>query len=480
MTGDETDPIRWAARTDGPAIEDQVGADIRKMGRPDLPDDHALARIQQRVVVPAARRRGAFARFALVAGIPLVFAGGVVSAQLGGFPFRRENPSVVSELSVPKGSTARLRGKRRRQIAVVGPAEVSVGNGGDADAVALGDGLIVVEAGEQPVAVSAGGVTVSVPAGAAGAVSATGAGAPEAIALAGALTVTSSRGTTALGERQLWREGATASAPPDRLEGAARALSGETRVETPLPAPPAAMLPAPPPAIVAPPVRPPPARRLRSAAAVVAIAEPRTASAPVPPPVEPTTPPPLPAPALPQRRALSLPLLAPSPPVGAGVAADGELALITTAVRKLRTDDDPRGALAALDQHRARFPAGALGREATLARVEALLALGRRGDALGVLDDAAVGDLPRARTVRATRGELRAELGRCADAIKDFDLLLATGPRDAYAERALYGRAVCRLRDGQAAHARADLDLYRATYPRGRFAADVQRLLENR
>jgi tetratricopeptide (TPR) repeat protein len=146
-------------------------------------------------------------------------------------------------------------------------------------------------------------------------------------------------------------------------------------------------------------------------------------------------------------------------------------------MRRLRTDDDPRGALVILDQHGARFPAGMLKREATLARVETLLALDRRGEALRVLDEAAISDLPRARAVRATRGELRAELGRCTDALKDFDLLLSSDQRDEYAERALYGRAACLARGGDANRSRADLTRYRALYPNGRFAAEVRRLL---
>jgi tetratricopeptide (TPR) repeat protein len=176
------------------------------------------------------------------------------------------------------------------------------------------------------------------------------------------------------------------------------------------------------------------------------------------------------------RRALPVPALA-APQPSAGSPPDAELALVATAVRRLRADEDPRGALVILDEHGARFPAGTLKREATLARVETLLALDRRDDALRVLDAAAISDLPRARAVRATRGELRAELGRCTDALKDFELLLSSDQRDDYAERALYGRAACRARGGDTTRVRADLTLYQALYPNGRFAAEVRRLL---
>jgi hypothetical protein len=176
------------------------------------------------------------------------------------------------------------------------------------------------------------------------------------------------------------------------------------------------------------------------------------------------------------RRALPVPAL-PAPRASAGSPPDAELALIAAAVRRLRADEDPRGALVILDEHGARFPAGTLKREATLARVETLLALDRRDDALGVLDASAIGDLPRARAVRATRGELRAELGRCPDALRDFELLLSSDHRDEYAERALYGRAACRARNGDTTRVRADLTLYQSLYPNGRFAAEVRRLL---
>jgi hypothetical protein len=308
------------------------------------------------------------------------------------------------------------------------------------------------------------------------------------------MTVTSLGGTTVLAAGQSWRGGVAAAAVPEQMVRAARALNDQPSVALLAPVPAAAAAPAPvqaptpaPLSVSAP--KPSSARMPRVTAdragtvarqpAALALADsPATKAFEMPAPEAIPAPPPFPVPALPVRRALppppvSLPPVTSAPP-------DGELALIAGAVRKLRTDDDPRGALAVLDEHRARFPAGALTREATLARVETLLALDRRAEALRVLDGAAIDELPRARAVRATRGELRAELGRCADARKDFELLLSSNQRDEVAERALYARAACRARTGEADRARADLALYRTLYPQGRFTAEVQRLLEGR
>jgi hypothetical protein len=489
----EQDPRRWADRSDGPAIEDQIGASFRKMGDPPLPDDTVLARVERTLLAPSPRRRR-LGPLAVAAGIALAFVGGVVSAHRGSFPFSPEPVSAIGQLSVPGGSTVRMGGKRQRKIALVGPAEVTFGEGnGNTDSIALRQGLLAVEAGLQPLAVAVDGFTVTVSAGSAGAVSATGRGEPEAIAIAGTVEVTAAGSRTIVGERHSWRGGVTGLAPSDRLGDVGRALY--QTISTPAPSPALAIPPAPVPKVDdATPGRPPPASRLALRGSGRAAAAASGAATPVPPPVPPPGPPPappaspppetdathLPPPfAVPAPGPLPVPALAP-PLITQTNAPDAEIALIANAVRRLRTEGDPGGALAALDQYRSRFPAGTLAREATLARVETLLALDRRDEALRVLDTAAIGNLPRARAVRATRGELRAEMGRCTDAVKDFELLLTASQRDEYAERALYGRAACRARAADTIRARADLTLYQALFPEGRFAAEVQRLLADR
>jgi hypothetical protein len=156
-----------------------------------------------------------------------------------------------------------------------------------------------------------------------------------------------------------------------------------------------------------------------------------------------------------------------------------ESALIGAALRRLREADDAAGALALLDDHDVRFGStGALANEAATTRVEALLRTGSLKRALVVLDGLSPRPAGRGRELLATRGELRAEAGRCSEALADFEPLLADdGARDLISERALYGRAACRARLGENDAARADLETYLARFPSGRFAARARAAL---
>ena len=154
-----------------------------------------------------------------------------------------------------------------------------------------------------------------------------------------------------------------------------------------------------------------------------------------------------------------------------------ESKLLSAALRKLRQDDDPRGALALLDEHDARFATGTLAAEATLARIEALIRTRRNGDALALLERTAPSPSGSGRDSLIARAELRAAAGRCAAASADFDLLLkANRPLDAITERGLWGRASCRA-TADAAGARSDLKDYLTSFPRGRFAAEARAAL---
>ena len=177
------------------------------------------------------------------------------------------------------------------------------------------------------------------------------------------------------------------------------------------------------------------------------------------PPIEPLAPPVPDAPP---------PAVAPARPS----AIAEEAALLGAALRELREQDDAAGALALLDEHDGRFSSsGALLDEASTTRIEALLRLGRHAQALARLVAQALRPAGRGRELLASRGELRADAGRCAESITDFDALLADdGATDGAAERALYGRAACRARTVDAAAARADLESYLARFPTGRFA----------
>lgn len=165
----------------------------------------------------------------------------------------------------------------------------------------------------------------------------------------------------------------------------------------------------------------------------------------------------------------------PGPTLVADAAA--EAYLVTAALRTLRIDGLPTEALAKLDEHGRRFPSGVLAREASLARVEALLKLGRRRAALAVLDGLALTAQGADRSALLARGELRADGERCSDARRDFDQLLDAVATDGAAERALHARARCSARAQDWTAARADLHLLKQHFPDGTRHADVESLL---
>jgi hypothetical protein len=189
----------------------------------------------------------------------------------------------------------------------------------------------------------------------------------------------------------------------------------------------------------------------------------------VPPPV---SPPPLPAPA----DTAGAPALQPRPPAPPPSALHEEAALLRGAIERLRARGRPDLALAELAAHRARFQAGALAADAQLLRVEALLALGRRREALLALDDPSLAPARagNGRALAVARAELLAD-GSCAQAIAAFDDLLDDPAASSdTAERALRGRAVCRDRDGDVAAATRDWQRYLARFPAGRFAREAR------
>jgi hypothetical protein len=164
-----------------------------------------------------------------------------------------------------------------------------------------------------------------------------------------------------------------------------------------------------------------------------------------------------------------------------------EQSLLGQAMKRLRDGHDAKAALALLEQHSERFPHGALAAEASVLRTEALLALGRRDEALAVLDGAALESLPNRDEQRVVRGELRASHRRWREASQDFDGVLrdqnlpaATARARGLQERALWGRAAARSRLGDEDGARADLELYLRHFPGGRFAGPAASLLKGK
>ncbi|MHB8873728.1 MAG: tetratricopeptide repeat protein [Myxococcaceae bacterium] len=171
----------------------------------------------------------------------------------------------------------------------------------------------------------------------------------------------------------------------------------------------------------------------------------------------------------------------PSPAAGGASSLEAESALLSTALSRLRLDKDPSGALEALDEHRRQFPRGVLRDEERVGRVDALLALGRRPEALAELEAIGAGkleQLPRGTDLRVLEAELLSESKRCDRAVPLFDALLARPLPAAADERALFGRASCRVELGEPDGAAADLRRCLARHPSGRFAAAARRLLE--
>jgi tetratricopeptide (TPR) repeat protein len=156
-----------------------------------------------------------------------------------------------------------------------------------------------------------------------------------------------------------------------------------------------------------------------------------------------------------------------------------ESRLLTAALQLLRQQHDARSALSALDEYSQRFPNGTLAREATLARIDALLELDDRVHALEILDRTQLTELPRARELAVLRGELRGAVGRCNQAVADLGSAL-DGSGDALEERALWGRASCRSRLGDSAGARSDLGQMISRFPQGNFASKARQALRGR
>jgi hypothetical protein len=104
------------------------------------------------------------------------------------------------------------------------------------------------------------------------------------------------------------------------------------------------------------------------------------------PPSAPVNPLPLPLPAVLADAVAPVPPNAARAPSARPRSRPSEATLVWLAFRHLRQQHDPAAALAALDEHRRRFPAGALRVEAWLARAEALVELDRPAEAARVLE----------------------------------------------------------------------------------------------
>lgn len=130
--------------------------------------------------------------------------------------------------------------------------------------------------------------------------------------------------------------------------------------------------------------------------------------------------------------------------------APTEEQLLARALRELRVERNPARAIATVDELLARFSRGALAHEAARVKIEALLAGTDSGPALAELDrwSARLTELPGAAELYLVRGELRASVGRCREALVDLDAAgTALGPADT--ERALIAALTCQQQLGQ-------------------------------
>ena len=201
---------------------------------------------------------------------------------------------------------------------------------------------------------------------------------------------------------------------------------------------------------------------------------PRRSPSPLPTPRAPA---PAPAPAETADVLMPLP---PRPPVQAPPGSDlhEEAALLRGAIAALRVPRRPSDALAAVTEHRRRFPSGALATDAQMLRVEALIALGRRNEALVALDDYRLAGEGPGGTLQVTRAELLADRN-CPEAIAAFDDLLASpASTPPTIERALRGRAICHARQGDREAAQRDWGAYLQRFPAGRFAGEARASLQ--
>ena len=180
----------------------------------------------------------------------------------------------------------------------------------------------------------------------------------------------------------------------------------------------------------------------------------------------------------PERGARSRHALAPAAGPGGRAARDEDTERLANALRELRVRRAPARALAILDGAAGGLARGELAREATLVRVEALLALDRRAEALAILTSLPLSDGPGTLSLLLERGELRVDAGRCDEALRDFETILQTAPIESVDNgSALYGRALCRSRAGDTAGARSDLERYRRLFPDGVHAREVDEWL---
>jgi TolA-binding protein len=189
---------------------------------------------------------------------------------------------------------------------------------------------------------------------------------------------------------------------------------------------------------------------------------------------------PSPAGSQPANPLLGPPEAAPIPPAEEPEAESPlarETRILNQAFSQLRAKRDPGAALDTFNDYLEANPLGVMRKEASMARIEALLKLGRQRDALAALQSFPFGDGARDAEMRVVRGELAA-VRSCQEAIPDFAAVTSEGAASpAVLERALYGRAACEARLGRRPEAEVSFRAYLRQFPAGSFAAGARRQL---
>src|SRR5262249_45560824 len=114
-----------------------------------------------------------------------------------------------------------------------------------------------------------------------------------------------------------------------------------------------------------------------------------------------------------------------------------EASRLAKAIALSRKSADPAGSLRELDAYRVAYPDAHFGDEARMLRIEDLLALDRKREALAELTPEKIPSLARSEELWVIRAEILLELHREREALEAFDAALRIAKTDSLIERAL-------------------------------------------